>query len=174
MDNLHNTVYLEEANFKLNYGKLANSYGYIDELGRPKTYAFVWFSVITFILMIVMFIITKEKIDPATNKPSEKTNTDKILNYVKIGSIVLFVLSLCLNGYIYYFVYLGQRLSWYSSLPANAKTAIDKINTISSVLEAQQQAQQNMLRNQENMLRMQQPQSGLTMNFGNGVGFNLR
>ena len=174
MDNLQNTAFLEEANFKLTYGKLANSYGYIDELGRPKTYAFVWFSIIAFVIMVVMLIVTKEKIDPSTNKPMEKTNTDNILNYVKIASIVIFVLSLCLNGYIYYFVYLGQRLSWYASLPAAAKAQIDKINTISSVVAAQQEAQQNMIRNQQAMARMQPQQSGLTMNFGNGLGINLR
>ncbi len=174
MENLQNTKFLEQANFKLNYGKLASTYGYIDELGRPKTYAFVWISIISFILMIVMLIITKEKIDPATNKPIEKTKTDNILGYIKIASIVIFVLSLCLNGYIYYFVYLTQRLSWYSSLPSAAKVQIDKINTISSVIAAQQEAQQNMLRNQQAMARMQPQQSGLTMNFGNGLGINLR
>ena len=89
----------------------------------------------SFGLHLTSSIVTKEKIDPITNKPLEKSTFDNILNYVKYFSIIVFLGSLGFNGYMYFIVYLPQYYKWFKMLPDAAKAELITINTLNSVIE---------------------------------------
>ena len=98
---------------------------------------FVWFAFCSNLFFDYFWYnyINKEKIDPITNKPLEKSTFDNILNYVKYFSIIVFLGSLGFNGYMYFIVYLPQYYKWFKMLPDAAKAELITINTLNSVIE---------------------------------------
>jgi hypothetical protein len=124
-----------QSEFITKYGSYASQFTALNALGHQRNNYYVVVSILAFVFMIAMLVVTKEKIDPITNKPLEKSTFDNILNYVKYFSIIVFLGSLGFNGYMYFIVYLPQYYKWFKMLPDAAKAELITINTLNSVIE---------------------------------------
>lgn len=147
-----------KTEFIQNYGSYASQFPALDSLGNQRSTGYILYSVFAFILMIIMFVVTQDKIDPVTKQTLPKTTIDNILTYFKYASIVLFLITLSYNGYMYFFVYLTQYGKWLLTLPDTAKASLLSINTLDSII-----AQQNSIRNAQT----NKPNTGISLDFGN-------
>jgi hypothetical protein len=138
--NIGITTTNSQANFISKYGSYAAPYTALDGLGHPRNKYYPLVSVGAFVFMFVMLILTKEKLDPMTNKPLPETTIDTILKYIKYFSFALFLGSLGFNGYMYFLVYLPQYTKWIQALPDAARTELLAINTLNAVMSNVSQA----------------------------------
>ncbi len=132
--NIGITTSNSQADFVSKYGSYASSYTALDGLGNPRNKYYPLISIAALFFVIIMLVLTKEKVDPKTLRPLPITTIDTVLKYIKYLSFVIFVGSLGFNGYMYFIVYLPQYVKWFNVLPDVAKAELLTINTLNSVM----------------------------------------
>ena len=135
-----------KSRFVSDYGRYAESYNHIDNLGNQK-FNTQWpylVLVVGVILSIITFIASSPEKDAKTGLPKERTNMQKIL----LGLTWLFVLSSVFGAgyglYLYFAIYLPEYYKWLESLPSDAKGKLGMIATVDR-LEANEKAERERL-----------------------------
>jgi hypothetical protein len=129
---LENSANNSKVNFINKYGNFANNYNKLTSLGEQQSVWFYFITVMSLILTISLFLISKEEKD-LDNKPIEKTSLKKTLRLVAWITLGIFIISFIYSGYAYLFSYLPQYNEWFKNLPREAQNELKILNNLDSL-----------------------------------------
>ena len=120
----------------------ASKFNRLDAMGNQLDTLYILFLFLSLFLMIAMFVITQDKVDPITKQEIPKTTMDKLLGYVKQFTILLFVVMLSYSGYRY-IAYLYEYYAWFGALSTECKTGYLAIKSLDSIMTPKSSAPTN-------------------------------
>ncbi len=129
---IRNDVSNSKVDFIKNYGEYASNYNDLTPLGEQKQVWFYFIVILSLILTVILFNISKDEKDVNGNiiKATFIKQLYKTLAWISLG---VFITSVIYSGYMYLFIYSPQYNEWFRNLPIDAQNKLNIIKTLSMI-----------------------------------------
>lgn len=121
------------------YGDYSEDYPLVNPIGDATNFNWYYlFTVVSFIGMIISFVVANGKKKDKNNKTVENKINPTLKTFLNIIGFSLLIIMIVTGvlGSIQYFNYIKEYNQWYMELPNNAKGLLASINGFTNILNS--------------------------------------